>query len=475
MTAITSPAARAHGFTLVEVMVAASILIVGLLGTFSMVDQSQRTTKENSTRTTTLNLAREILEQARSLEYADLTPGTLVTQLRAKPNITGVVDGSGKWVVTRRGIPVTIEATVCTFDDPADGLSAIAPQNACPAAVAIPGAPVEVNPDDFRRVGLTLSWKVNTQIFRTTQTAQINNPSGGTGPRIVSLPEPFSIQVTTGVNIPFVLTSTTSTTVRWSMDDGISAGDAHGGPTLWGFNWDIGTVGLGSWTVDGTYTASVQPFDSRGTPGERRATTVLLNRRVPLAPQNLAGGRSAANGGVVELEWTANPERDILGYRVYRTGSTSIRSRVCPPSTATAEAVITTLSCTDTDPGPQPLYTLVAVDRPVLGSPSSGTREGDATTKVFGGVPILRPGAPLAVTPVVLNGRVTLTWLPGVGAPAIFYRIYRDGVRVDRTVAALPTSFTDPVALDGNVHRYTVTGVGAEYNESEHSAEVTVQ
>ena len=474
MAAITSPVARAHGFTMVEVLVASSILIVGLLGTFSMVDQSQRTTQANSTRTMALNLAREILEQTRSLDYADLTPGTLVTQLRTRPNLAGSVDGAGNWVVVRRGKPVTIETSVCTFDDPLDGLSPVAPQNACPSAAALPGAPVEVNPDDFRRVALTLTWKVNAKVFRTTQSAQINNPSGGTGPRIISLPDPSSgLQITTGVTVPFVLTSSTSTTVRWSMDDGISAGDANGGPTIWGFNWDIGTVGVGRWTVDGTYTASVQPFDSRGTPGERRAATVLLNRRAPLAPQNMAGGRSDAGGGVVELEWTANAERDILGYRVYRTGSTSIKARICPPATQGAEAVTTKLTCTDPDPGVQPLYTLVAVDRPTLGSPASGTREGDASTLVVAGAG-LRPGAPLSLVAVNVNGQVVLTWLVGLGlAQPAFYRIYRDGVRVDRTATSLPT-FTDPVALDGATRRYTVTGVSSQYNESAHSNEVTV-
>ena len=473
MTAITSRLARAHGFTLVEVMVAASILMVGILGTFTMVDQSQRTTKANSSRTTTLNLAREILEQARSLDYADLTPTALIAQLRTKPGLAGAVDAAGRWIVTRREIPVVIAAGVCTFDDPMDGLSVLAPQNPCPAANPVIGAPAETNPDDFRRVVLTMTWKLSGREYKTVQTAQISNPSGGTGPRITNFPEPFALQVTTGVTIPFVATSTTSTTVRWSMDDGISAGDAFGGPTNWGFNWDIGTVGVGSWTVDGTYTANVQPFDSRGVPGERRATTVLLNRRHPLAPQNLAGGRSDANGGVVELEWSANPERDILGYRVYRTGSTNIKARVCPPPSAGTDAVTSKLTCTDTDPGPQPLYTLVAVDRPTLGNPASGTREGDATTLVVGGAGV-RPGAPLAVTATVLNGRVTLAWLPGIGSPPIFYRIYRDGVRVDRTATALPT-FTDPLPLDGTVRRYTITAVSSQYNESLQSEEVTAQ
>ena len=471
VTAITTRVARAQGFTLVEVMVAASILIVGLLGTFTMVDQAQRTASANTSRTTALALGREIVEHARSLDYAELTPATMVAQLRTKPGIAGRVDADGKWVITRRNFAITVTAGVCTFDDPMDGLSALPPQNPCPAATAVAGTPTETNPDDFRRVSLVMTWKARGRTNQTTQVAQISNPSGGIGPSVPSFPDPFLLQVTTGVSIPFVLTTTAAATVRWSMDDGVSMGDAFGGPTGWNFNWNIGTVGVGSWTVDGTYTANVQPFDSRGVAGARRAATVMLNRRVPLAPGNLQGGRSDANGGVVELEWAANPERDILGYRVYRTGSTNIKARICPPPTAGEQAVTTKVSCTDTDPGPQPLYTLVAVDRPVLGDPSSGTREGESSTLTVGGSGT-RPAAPLALTAVVVGGRVSLTWLPGVGALPAFYRIYRDGVRVDRTATDLP-AYVDPVALDGTVRRYYVTAVSAQFNESPPSIEVT--
>jgi type II secretory pathway pseudopilin PulG len=471
----TFPIARAHGFTLVEVMIAAMILIVGLLGTYSMVDQAQRTTLENRSRTTVLNLSREILEQARGLEYdGDLTPAKLLQQLRARPNLAGSIDSSGKWVVTRRGIPVTVTTTVCTFDDPMDGLSPVPPQDACPAAPAVPGAPVEINPDDFRRVALTLEWKVKNRPQRTTQSAQINNPSGGTGPRITNFPDPFVAQVTSGTSIPFTVSTTRAASVRWSVDDGVSAGDATGALASWTFSWNIGTVGVAPWTVDGTYTANVQPFDARGVPGERRAATVLLNRRVPLAPANVLGGRSDAGGGVIELEWTPNPERDVIGYRVYRTGSTNIKARICPPPAAGPDAVITTTACTDPDPGNQPLHHVYAVDRPTLGNPASGTREGDGTAITVSNSGTPRPDPPSALVGQIVNGRVQLAWTPPSGGQTpIFYRIYRDGVRIDRTATALPT-FTDPVAMDGGARVYTVTSVNDRFNESVLSNAVTV-
>ncbi len=460
---------RADGFTLIEVMIAASILMVGLLGTFAMLDGAQSTTRANATRTMTLNLAREISEQARSIEYVDLTPSQLVTELRKKPNLAGTIEANGLWTLTRRGVQVGVVATVCTFDDPADGLAAVPPQNACPAATAVAGAPPEVNPDDFRRVSLLLKWTQRGRVYESTQVAQISNPSGGRGPRITAFPDPFSLQVTTAASIPFVVTSTTSTTVRWSMDDGVSMGDAVGGPNNWTFNWNIGTVGTGDWTVDGTYTASVQPFDARGVPGERRVATVLLNRREPMAPSNVAGGRSDAHGGVVEVEWAPNRERDILGYRVYRKNATVIKARVCPPPSAGTDAVTTATACTDYEPGNQPTYTVAAVDRPTLGNPSSGTREGDLSHLVISGAGS-RPEPPHSLVTTVTNGRVVLAWLPTGNAPA-FYRIYRDGVRIDRTVTDLPY-YTDPNVADGQPHRYAVSAVSTAFNESELSAEV---
>src|SRR3954468_4283731 len=238
------------GFTLVEVMVAATVLLVGVLGTFSMIDTAQRTTQGNTAKAAAVNLAREVLEHARSLDYQQVAPSTLVSQLRTKPGLTGRMVG-GAWIITRRGLDMEVSTSVCTADDPMDGLAAVAPQNACPAAAAVAGTPVETNPDDFRRVAIALTWTFRHRTQRLTQTEIIANPGGGLGPRVTAFPDPRTIQVTGGVTVPFWLPRPPAATVRWSMDDGITAGDALGGPTGWNFNWAIGTVGIGSWKVDG--------------------------------------------------------------------------------------------------------------------------------------------------------------------------------------------------------------------------------
>ena len=46
--------------------------------------------------------------------------------------------------------------------------------------------------------------------------------------------------------------------------------------------------------------------------------TIVLNRRVPFAPEQLEGGRNG-NGDMVDLQWRGNTECDVLGYHVYRS------------------------------------------------------------------------------------------------------------------------------------------------------------
>ena len=461
------------GSSLIEVLVAAAVLLVGMLGTYAMVDTSQRTTVKNTSRAAATNLGREILEHARSLDYDVLTPSTLVARLRSRGQLAGTLQADGSWVVQRGNVRVRVAAQVCTADDPMDGIAATPPQNACPAATAVAGAPAETNPDDYRKVTLSLSWASAGTGGTVNQTTLIANPGGGLGPRITNFPDPFATQVTSGTTVPFTVTTTSASAVRWSIDDGISSGDAAGGPTSWTFNWNIGTVGIDPWTLDGTYTANAQPFDSRGVPGERRAATVLLNRRVPLAPVNVQGGRSEFGGGVIELEWSPSRERDVIGYRVYRTNSDALKARLCPPPEAGTNAVIKTTSCTDFNPATVPIHNVVAVDRPVLGDPASGTREGDETTVNVGGLGP-RPNPPTNLQFTIVNGRVKLTWDAPTGQPPIFYRIYRNDVRLDRTATSSP-EWIDPDPLQGTVDRvYKVSAVSSQFNESVLSNDVYV-
>ena len=190
------------GFTLVEVLAAALILAIGVMGTFTLLDTANRTAGANNARVGATNLAREISEYARGADYDLLQPGQVEPALRTRARIAGP---AGAWTLERRGVIYTVTASVCTFDDPKDGLAATPPPNVCtPGAAAIAGAQTEVNPDDFRRVTVRLTWRDRSGNHALTQNTLVVNPSGGLGPRITDFPAPAA-QITAGTSVGWTL------------------------------------------------------------------------------------------------------------------------------------------------------------------------------------------------------------------------------------------------------------------------------
>ena len=474
------------GFTLIEVMMAALVLAVGVIGSFTLLDTANKSISTNNARIGATNLVREVAEYARGSDYDLLTPAQAETTLRARPRIAGT---AGAWKVVRRGVTYTITTGVCTFDDPKDGLSATPPPNACtPAAAAIAGAPTEVNPDDFRRLDFELTWSDRQGPHTLEQTALIVNPTGGLGPRIKTFAEPAA-QVVSGTQVQWVapgnpVLTDPAETLRWSVNDGASNGEVTGSSaTSWTFNWNLGTLGTDPFVYDGTYLVSAQAFDSRGIPGEARAVSVHVNRRVPYAPASLIGGRNVQHSGVVDLDWARNKERDVIGYRVYRTQLLGLlRTQICNDS---GLSYTVKTSCVDTNPeslslpAGTPNYEVAAVDFTDL---KAGTtvRPGDRSG-VSLALTSTRPDSPVLAVPTVVDGSPLLTWTaPTVGSgqrPIRFYRIYRDGGtaltdRYDVTVDA-STTWTDPAPGNTTAHQYWVTAVDSSNNESNPSNGVT--
>jgi hypothetical protein len=456
-------------------MVAALVLMVGVLGTFVMIDGANRATRDNNARASATALTREILEQARTVDYEKVTAGTLLTELRNKPELGGTV-ANGVWKLNRKSVEFAITSTICTFDDPIDGLGVPGPANPCPAGnTQGTTGTTDSNPDDFRRVSLAVQWTRGTKVNTIQQTSQINNPGGGIGPRILTFPNPFGTsQTTTGTSIALSATTTSTHLLTWSADDGRPAGRGTltGPRTAWTWNWPIGTAGTGTprvdWVVDGAYTIDAQPFDSRGVPGEARVATVLLNRIAPLAPASVRGGRSGGGSGssnLVEMDWPQNIERDVIGYRVRRVFPDAAPVPICPPSNT---AVIASLECADSSPPSGSLrYEVVAVDRTDLAVSNSTPREGTARTLSVGSSAGYRLDRPTITAVGTVNGKPELTIAPPAdsngGADVLFYRIYRDGTRYDRT-AGNGSVYHDPAPRFAT-HEYRVSAVHTSYNE----------
>lgn len=455
-----------QGFTLIEVMAAMLILLVGVIATVTLIDGANATTSATKGREGQTNLGRELLEAARSVDYDKVTEGLLPGELQAKP---GVADADGSlsgWQIRRRGILYTVTAKVCTFDDATDN-GASHDTSFCAATAIDSSRPADPNPDDYRRVTFELAWTSRGRPASGSQTGVIVNPSGGLGPRITSfdpfVPASLSITSASTTQPSYKVTSTPAASVRWSADDGSSDGLASGGPTNWGFTWDLKPVGTFScssappWRQDGNYLLSAQAYDSRGVPGDLKTKTITIDRSSPAPPCGLAGGR---NAGIVDLQWRANPERDIRGYEVFRvkSGSEPTDPRVCKT---------TRTSCYDPSPPAGDLsYYVAALD--------TSNRTSSAVLSIPN-TANSAPTPPGSLSGSIVDGLPKLTWTAASDpdGTVAFYRVYRDGnTLADRydVTAGPELAYTDKGAAG---HSYWVTAVDNRFKESLPAGPVT--
>ncbi|MDX6706790.1 MAG: hypothetical protein QOI48_2636 [Solirubrobacteraceae bacterium] len=138
------PRSGDDGMTIVEVIVAMVILLVGVLGVFSMLDTGNAVTSDNLARDGATALAREQLERAREMAYSDLADparvaSTLVPALGdSDPPIAAT------FVTRRRKVTYTTTITSCVLDDPSDGIG-LAPGTPCRPETLPPNHPPVVD------------------------------------------------------------------------------------------------------------------------------------------------------------------------------------------------------------------------------------------------------------------------------------------------------------------------------------------
>ena len=232
-----------------------------------------------------------------------------------------------------------------------------------------------------------------------------------------------------------------------------------------------------------------EAFDDKGRAGSPKAMTIVLNRRVPFAPDQFEGGRNG-NGDMVDLQWRGNTECDVLGYHVYR--STTGAAGTWTPVTCLGQAgsYLEATSCID-DQRPRTTRSGTTSRR---STPSSaGTiRNGDASTvlQVDSGNPV--PSQPtnltacLGGTPGCVRARwharlrrfdrdtlgrrartPTASSSTGSTATASTYAdrvgVFFPGLR--------PAAWTDPDTPSGP-HTYAVSAVDPFFGESKLSAPV---
>src|SRR3954470_11925487 len=162
------------GFSLIEVLVAMTLLVTAVLGLMSMTDSAAKTTTATKAREGAVNAAREILEDAGGIAFSQLSPSTLVPTLQALPGLAST-SGAGSWTIVRRdssggsGFTYTVDATTCSIDDNSDGYGARPGVTWCDTAPAAGTA--DSQPEGFKRVAVTVSWTPAGQTHSVRQTA----------------------------------------------------------------------------------------------------------------------------------------------------------------------------------------------------------------------------------------------------------------------------------------------------------------
>jgi prepilin-type N-terminal cleavage/methylation domain-containing protein len=478
-----------RGFTLVEVLVAITLLLVGVLGTATLIDGANATTGRTLAREGATSLARQIVEGSRAVPYAQLaSQAALQAQLKAQP---GLADGSttdSAWTIERRGITYTVVAEVCSVDDQLDGYGSH-PGGFCTGSA--PAGTADFNPDDYKRVTATLSWRRQGKTERLQQVTIVPNPGSAAGPRIdafdmtapvecdATMPSCPTIVSPSSSSASFSVTTASAVqSVAWSVDGEVQPSDSVGGSgTSWSFDWPLGSL------PDGVYLIGAQAFGEASGPGlptaagPRRVLTVALNRRSPAGPTGFVAGRTRSpvdQHPIVDFEWLPHSDRDVEGYRVYRVvgepgGGDDVL--VCP---STGVAPLEETTCQDEAPPDADSvdYYVAAVDRHP--DPPGDYRVGDRSVVRTVTKTNLPPYAPTSVTVSTTSGDPVLSWSaitppdPNAGDAVEFYRIYRDGTaisdRYDRGSADSRT-YTDFRSEDEG-HQYWVTAVDAQLGES---------
>jgi prepilin-type N-terminal cleavage/methylation domain-containing protein len=486
---------RETGFTLVEMMVAITVVLVGVLGTVSLVDGANRTSGGTRAREGATNLARDVIEGMHNLPTKKLVAAGADLPAMIQGTGVGGTTGAGGWKVNRRNFTYTVQVTACAFDDPQDGSGQLDTTRFTTCQGSTTGTS-DRNPLDYARVSVTVSWTERSTPRQVRQAAVLNNTSDG--PAIVTLSstsvgvgDPTAPLITNSALTQISFQATTDEVAAWAdwylngtYKDRVD--DAGGGKT-WTWTWDLKTA-TGSppcsstpgGVVDGTYLVGVEAFDrpeaigSEGLSAGQKALTVSLNRCPALAPTGLVAVRSILFDDV-ELAWDPNPEADVLGYHVYRNGALITCS-------GASTVLVKTPQCNEPDPGGTVTYEVRAVDRDKNGN----LREGPAGAA---SAPALTNNPPSPPTGIAPNGTTSTLVFKTPASPqdsdfkdtVVQFNVYRDGQSPSKRYDSISNSgisagstvtWIDP-SPGGVTHTYWVTAVDNHGAESSWNGSVT--
>jgi len=506
------------GFTIVEVLVAALVLVVGLGGLLGMLITADHAISTTRLRQAETNLAREVLEDSRGLASTQLTQTTIASALQ--PAVSQAALSGSNLVVTRAvssGITTSfnISFNVCDLDNPSDGYGNHTSPPAsggvwCPDVGS--NGTQDSNPSDYKRVSVTVTPSDgSTPVIRQTilvYSRPVNGPAVTCLSTSATCPGP-SVTVTSGSSLTFNITTTAvAARIQWLVNGNTppsgqipaASTDPYApSGTSSSFTWNFPTA-------DGTYAITAVAYDADGNSGTRSTVVVNLNRHQVIAPTSFSAGWNDLIGGV-ETQWVPSVDQDVLYYHVYRRYGSNAPQLV---ATCGTSGNVTGTSCADAPeaafappiPSARPnpctsssqsyttthYYWVVGVDTdPATRAPRESAAQ---SPQVDANLCDHQPYAPSTLSGTLNNGQLSLTWnAPSPAAPDGWesiqaWRIYRwpsnRGVQIpgDRyqLVGNSPavTSYTDGSPDPGGVQQsYCVTAVDAHLNESPCSPVVT--
>lgn len=405
--------ASADGFTLVETLVASVVLIVGLMGSFLLLDISNRTSGAVRERAAGVNLAREISEDSRSIPFAQLAPSTIVEQLQAMPGLANAGSGS-TWLINRSGFTYTVTATECSIDLPSDGYG-VHDTTFCSDSSTT--GTTDSTPIDMKRVAVNVSWTALHATHSVTETAEMTSAGQALGLQATALKvytTPTSLAGSTSPTVTAAMGNAMNfqvtvppgaTGIHWLVDGAVqsswsttSAVTGAGG-TYYSTNWDITNL------PDGTYQIGAQAEDANSVIGPAVTIPVILSRNIPSAPKlSATEGWYGFNthlpgftGNVVELQWQANSEKNVTGYRIYNPSGTLIctttqgggsatSNQYCGPSGSTNDAWCSTpAACIDLNPPAATASNLTYQVAALYTDSSGATQEGPRASATMAG------------------------------------------------------------------------------------------
>lgn len=386
------------GFTVIETMVAAAVLLLGVLGTFAMLDAAQEKGGQARAREAATNVAREILEDVRDIPFSQ------VDSLSRQQDALAAVDGRSAPVavagtdrlttkIQRRGYVYDVAVRWCSVDDQRDGFGAHTTSVSWCTDSSSTGT-ADARPQDLKRMIVETKWSVagSKTTTTSTQTATFGSAGAAVAPPVpaITLTSPSGLSPTApvvtsnppGGIVTFRGSATGASDMRFTVD-GVerSSGITNNGNGTWSLAWNITTL------ADGLYTIGAIAIDGLGTRSSAAVLQVRLARGAPVPVTNVAGGynevfHAGTKKQVVELAWDASADGSVTGYEVMK--GTSV---ICAASLATACMDLAPASAGDSTYTVKTLYTTASGAAAAVSTPYTVTAPGTTTTTTGGSIP----------------------------------------------------------------------------------------